>query len=554
VLTGVGSADPGSDAGDGSLEDPWARVQTGLNRAQPGDSVVVHDGTYREPLWTVRGGSAAARITLRAENPGQATLLADDGRVMQVNHPYVSIEGLVFDGQYNDSDVIRVQSTADHLVFSNNQVRHGRRDGIDLGNNQDDGSLIGAGFDFLENVSIVDSTLHHFLNMDAGVRVDAHAIVAGGVRGLEIRNSQAYYVSGDALQLQDGAWDDVTVDSVKFWNGPLPEPAGGFPAGVNPGENGIDTKQDASISTRGRLTITGSEFFGWEGDYINNAAAVVLKERVEVVLDGNVFFDNEIAARLRGRPEDAGAHVTLVNGVFHGNAVAVRYEDSINNLHLLNNTFGDGHGAFLISAPSSSGAGDDFQLLNNLFLADAAPGQASDPSNLAVGPESFIDAALHDYHLRSGSAALDAGITIDEVAADRNGTPRPQGDAYDVGAYEGVGHLPPGIFGDADLDGDVDFGDYMILEASFGGPGGWEDGDFDFSGTVDFGDYMILEAAFGDTGDMQSAAPAANIPEPGTMLMLLAGMAGLCGFLRMRKRRRCDRYKLEAQASGFRRK
>ncbi|NQU23219.1 MAG: hypothetical protein HQ567_18220, partial [Candidatus Nealsonbacteria bacterium] len=46
---------------------------------------------------------------------------------------------------------------------------------------------------------------------------------------------------------------------------------------------------------------------------------------------------------------------------------------------------------------------------------------------------------------------------------------------------------------DADLDGDVDFGDYMILEASFGGPGQWKDADFDFNGVVDFGDYMILE-------------------------------------------------------------
>ncbi|NQU19816.1 MAG: hypothetical protein HQ567_00925, partial [Candidatus Nealsonbacteria bacterium] len=44
--------------------------------------------------------------------------------------------------------------------------------------------------------------------------------------------------------------------------------------------------------------------------------------------------------------------------------------------------------------------------------------------------------------------------------------------------------------GDADLDGDVDFGDYMILEAAFGGAGEFKDGDFDLNGVVDFGDYM----------------------------------------------------------------
>jgi hypothetical protein len=36
-------------------------------------------------------------------------------------------------------------------------------------------------------------------------------------------------------------------------------------------------------------------------------------------------------------------------------------------------------------------------------------------------------------------------------------------------------------------------------------------GDFDLDGDVDFGDYMILEAAFGDTVPVASAAA---VPEP----------------------------------------
>jgi len=80
------------------------------------------------------------------------------------------------------------------------------------------------------------------------------------------------------------------------------------------------------------------------------------------------------------------------------------------------------------------------------------------------------------------------------------------------------------LAGDADLDGDVDFGDYLVLEASFGGPGEWKHGDFDLNGSVDFGDYLILEAAFGSSVPAESAAV---VPEPGTWAMLLAAAAGM---------------------------
>lgn len=51
--------------------------------------------------------------------------------------------------------------------------------------------------------------------------------------------------------------------------------------------------------------------------------------------------------------------------------------------------------------------------------------------------------------------------------------------------------------GDANLDGEVDFGDFLLLSRSFGQPGTWADGDFNGNGEVDFPDFLILSSNYG---------------------------------------------------------
>lgn len=60
----------------------------------------------------------------------------------------------------------------------------------------------------------------------------------------------------------------------------------------------------------------------------------------------------------------------------------------------------------------------------------------------------FVNASGGDYHLPSGSPAVDAAQTLASVTVDLEGRPRPQGVASDVGAYEkstaaGFFALPP---------------------------------------------------------------------------------------------------------------
>jgi len=47
-----------------------------------------------------------------------------------------------------------------------------------------------------------------------------------------------------------------------------------------------------------------------------------------------------------------------------------------------------------------------------------------------------VDIAARDFHLRSGSVAIDQGVSVGVVTTDFDGTARPQGAAMDVGAME----------------------------------------------------------------------------------------------------------------------
>jgi hypothetical protein len=83
--------------------------------------------------------------------------------------------------------------------------------------------------------------------------------------------------------------------------------------------------------------------------------------------------------------------------------------------------------------------------------------ELSHPSNLSVGTSAFVNASADDYRLAVGAAAIDVGVAIGDVTVDRDGTPRPQGNAYDVGGYEWrpavLTNVPPSVMLTSPSDG-----------------------------------------------------------------------------------------------------
>ena len=135
------------------------------------------------------------------------------------------------------------------------------------------------------------------------------------------------------------------------------------------------------------------------------------------IIRNNVFF------RAPGQAGDAAVHV---NGS--------------PDTQVLNNTVYES-GTFPVAIEYRFAGAQGVVVANNLadgsvVASDGASG--TETNNLpAATPDMFVDPARGDLHLTASAAsAIDRGITAGAVTDDFDGVPRPQGRAYDIGAFE----------------------------------------------------------------------------------------------------------------------
>jgi len=96
---------------------------------------------------------------------------------------------------------------------------------------------------------------------------------------------------------------------------------------------------------------------------------------------------------------------------------------------------------------------------------------------------------------------------------------------YNSPEIDAVVDVAPRIAGDTDLNGIVNYSDFVTLKSHFGKPGGWNWGDFSGDARVGYEDFVSLKANFGKT-------MVGYTPEPLSFMLLGLGM--LINILRKR--------------------
>ncbi len=129
---------------------------------------------------------------------------------------------------------------------------------------------------------------------------------------------------------------------------------------------------------------------------------------------------------------DCGSRNDSDSGMFeyHDANIKTRFRNNIIQAIGVEPYFSSGSG----SAPCSNSTGSN----NVWFGAGVPPCGSLFTSNVNSDPLYVDPVTARNFHLQSASPAINAGLTISTLLTDLDGVSRPQGPAYDIGAYEFV--------------------------------------------------------------------------------------------------------------------
>ena len=426
VLTAVGPAiaatytvdqqsPQAADSGAGTEEQPWLTIQHAADTAVAGDTVYVKSGAYVERVRLSTPGAEGELISFIA-TPRRSVLM--HGFTIDEAH-YVHVEGFEITSSDQFTGWDEAQGffvRANHVTIVDNYIHDLSATAI-------------AGYwhePFPQNVHVADNTIY-LVQM---------GITLNGSGWIVERNEVArlfQYGGGDCDYMRFFGTDHVIRHN---------------------------TLHGTNFDEIGEAHVDCFQTFTNNGEEIRN-----------ILFDGNVCYDFHQGLMASNVENTDTGHFTFTNNIFaHGEAWGICVHD-VSFIALWNNTFYDiqYHGA------GFRGASTNNVVLNNIFAqmgtsywgdeGGEVTGdfnlvfEAGDPGTpgandlLGVDPQ-FVGAASDDLRIGPDSPAIDAGDELTEVTTDLVGVTRPQGDGWDIGAWEYLASppltivtvsLPPGV-------------------------------------------------------------------------------------------------------------
>lgn len=409
-------APDGDDANPGSLEAPWATAQHAADTVVPGDLVYLRGGKYQQGFTTAASGTDAAWIGF-ASHPGERPLFdgkgVDRSNGIIIAHDYVILHG-VATANWN-SNAIWVEEAANFVIAE--AVARDVPYGIGVGPGSHD-------------FEIRDCRAHHFLGY-----------------GFDV-------TCAEGQECYNGVFNNCTSHT-----------------GSDPDQN-VDGFALGHLHTRDfqlNDCTTYGVFDGFDisarNATLNNCLAYDCGNggyklwQTEITLNNCIGYDNgEVNVELDWN-EEVGPTTTRIHGsTFVGsNSFNLAVENGASSLYLYNTIVADGEniGLAFLAGDASNYHGNhnlwhsrnperlmvvfdsdqEYQTAEfSTWQTDTAQDQNSQALDSLAGL--FVDPTAHDYHPAPGGPAVDTGDCQQTPAQDHEGTPRPQGTACDIGAFE----------------------------------------------------------------------------------------------------------------------
>ena len=393
------AAPTGADTNPGTQASPFRQIRAAVAVMQPGDTVLVADGSYLGFDVTSLNGAAGQPITIQAQAKA-ALVTATTDRSDNRDNIFISLSSYIIVDGVISSNAPRSGCRIDQSP--NVTVRNGQ-----FGTNATWGIFTDFSDDtLLENNECFASGTQH------GIYV-SNSSQRPVVRKNQLHDNAGcgLHMNGDLSQGGTGLIGNALVEDNVIWNN-----------GVQ-GGSGINCDGVQSSVIRNNLL------------YGNHASGISLFQidAAEGPKDDQVFH-NTIDQAADGRAalniSNTTGLITVRNNIFFDEdsgkyAVDYHAASDVTNVDSDYNALGG----------AANFSNDDGTTLFSLAQWQAQSGQEAH-SITATLDSLFVNAPGADYHLASGSPAVDAGQTLASVTIDLDGNPRPHGAASDMGCYE----------------------------------------------------------------------------------------------------------------------
>ncbi len=416
-------APTGDDGHAGDLLHPWRTIHQAANTLAAGDTIYIRAGTYSERVIPQNSGSAGQPITYAAY-PGETVTvdgsgitLPDDlaGLIHISEQSHIIIAGLrvIHAGPHNDNAGILILNSS-HITVENNLTY--------------DTSSSGIGVWGSDHVIIDGNQVE-----EAGGGGQQECITVAGTDTFEVRGNEVFNCHKEGIDAKDGASNGQIY------------------------RNHVHHTEQVGIYVDAwdKHTYNIAVYQNIVHDIQNNNGFAIGSEQGGLL--ENVWVYNNIAYNNRyvgltlhdccpGPTTHPVRNILVVNNTFYhngwtvwGGGIAVDNPD-IQNVTIRNNIVSQN--LYFQIAVNPNIPTQYLAIDHNLIDGYRGTENEVYGDDVVQGNPLFMDASGANFHLQTGSPAIDRGSAVDAPAYDYDGLTRPQdgnqdGAAeYDIGAYE----------------------------------------------------------------------------------------------------------------------